>query len=142
MPHRDTITIALLSHHTKYRPPAFPQATTRRAAASAKIQTRGMLREQHDRDKQRAAQHHPGQRQPSAALLEAKRRAKELQQQQQQQSEATATVKDIYQTAMAGMALVRGATGLVYDDRMAEHRCLWDPEYPECPERFTRVIER
>lgn len=40
------------------------------------------------------------------------------------------------------MELKRGQTGIVYDNRMAEHRCLWDQGYPECPERFTRVIQR
>lgn len=25
---------------------------------------------------------------------------------------------------------------------MALHRCLWDESYPECPERFTSVIDR
>ncbi|PSN48228.1 Histone deacetylase 10 [Blattella germanica] len=38
--------------------------------------------------------------------------------------------------------MVRKQTGLVYDHRMSEHRCLWDSNYPECPERFTRVLER
>lgn len=38
--------------------------------------------------------------------------------------------------------MVRGDTGIVYDRSMAEHRCLWDDNYPECPERFTRVMER
>ncbi|XP_064478876.1 histone deacetylase 6-like [Ornithodoros turicata] len=33
-------------------------------------------------------------------------------------------------------------TGLVYDERMAQHHCLWDPEYPECPERLTKSWER
>ncbi len=33
-------------------------------------------------------------------------------------------------------------TGIVYDDSMAEHKCLWDYSYPECPERFTKVLER
>ncbi|XP_046454451.1 histone deacetylase 6-like isoform X3 [Daphnia pulex] len=37
---------------------------------------------------------------------------------------------------------IRGQTGIVYDERMVEHQCLWDPNYPECPERFTRVLER
>jgi hypothetical protein len=38
--------------------------------------------------------------------------------------------------------MVRKQTGIVYDRRMREHRCLWDPNYPECPERFTTVLER
>ncbi|XP_053682261.1 histone deacetylase 6 isoform X1 [Sabethes cyaneus] len=51
-------------------------------------------------------------------------------------------LKDIYGNALGAAELVRGATGLVYDERMAEHQCLWDRGYPECPERFTRVLER
>lgn len=98
-----------------------------------------MLREQHDKDQQRIQQQ--GARKPNQALLEAKRRAKQ-QQQLQQSNSGSSLAKDIYQTAMDAMRLVRGRTGLVYDDRMAEHRCLWDPEFPECPERFTRVLER
>lgn len=33
-------------------------------------------------------------------------------------------------------------TGLVYDKRMVEHKCLWDENYQECPERFTSVLQR
>ncbi|XP_055609867.1 histone deacetylase 6 isoform X2 [Uranotaenia lowii] len=51
-------------------------------------------------------------------------------------------LKDIYGNAMSSIDKVRGATGLVYDERMAQHRCLWDDRYPECPERFTRVLDR
>lgn len=43
---------------------------------------------------------------------------------------------------MDAMQIVRGETGIIYDDRMAQHRCLWDSKFPECPERFTRVVER
>lgn len=56
--------------------------------------------------------------------------------------QAGVQLKDIYSNAMSSMELVRGETGLVYDERFAEHRCLWDEGYPECPERFTRVLER
>lgn len=35
-----------------------------------------------------------------------------------------------------------GSTGLVYDQRMAEHLCRWDPDYPECPERLTESWKR
>lgn len=38
--------------------------------------------------------------------------------------------------------IIRCDTGIVYDERMAEHCCLWDKGYPECPERFTRVMDR
>ncbi|KAG4065894.1 hypothetical protein HA402_012572 [Bradysia odoriphaga] len=40
------------------------------------------------------------------------------------------------------MNLKRGKTGLIYDFRMTEHRCLWNSGYPECPERFTRILAR
>lgn len=37
---------------------------------------------------------------------------------------------------------VKGPTGFVTEPRMAEHRCLWDDKYPECPERLIGIIER
>lgn len=40
---------------------------------------------------------------------------------------------------MAGNA---SKTGLVYDERMLEHSCIWDLDYPECPERFSRSLQR
>ncbi|XP_069991653.1 uncharacterized protein HDAC6 isoform X4 [Penaeus vannamei] len=44
--------------------------------------------------------------------------------------------------AQESKGVTRGKTGLVYDERMAEHRCLWDANYPECPERLTHTLER
>lgn len=38
--------------------------------------------------------------------------------------------------------MIRGRSGVVYDESMTRHFCLWDPNYPECPERFTSVINR
>lgn len=75
---------------------------------------------------------------PSAALLAAKRKAK----QRNMNKKPNDIIKDIYQNAMDAKAMVHKQTGLVYDRRMAEHRCLWDSTYPECPERLTRVLER
>lgn len=40
------------------------------------------------------------------------------------------------------MTMVRGETGIIYDKSMAQHCCLWDKNYPECPERFTSVLNR
>jgi len=37
---------------------------------------------------------------------------------------------------------MRKETGLVFDRSMAEHECLWDSKYPECPARFTQVLQR
>ena len=38
--------------------------------------------------------------------------------------------------------MVRKPTGVVYDERLMEHKCLWDDEFPERPERFSAVVER
>lgn len=40
------------------------------------------------------------------------------------------------------MGLMSGSTGIIFDESMAQHCCLWDQTYPECPERFTSVINR
>merc|ERR550532_75468 len=40
------------------------------------------------------------------------------------------------------MAKMPLSTGVVYDLRMAEHRCLWDPDYPEHPGRLLSVLAR
>lgn len=104
---------------------------TRLGAEKSKIQTRSIVREQQQKKT----------RQPNASLQEAKRLAKEKLASRKVVND-TILCKDIYQSAMDSVKSVRGHTGIVYDNRMAEHRCLWDPNYPECPERFTRVIER
>ncbi|XP_026319696.1 histone deacetylase 6 isoform X2 [Hyposmocoma kahamanoa] len=44
--------------------------------------------------------------------------------------------------AMDSKTRVKGPTGFVTEPRMAEHRCLWDENYPECPERLIGVIDR
>ncbi|XP_076238215.1 histone deacetylase 6 isoform X2 [Calliopsis andreniformis] len=51
-------------------------------------------------------------------------------------------VRDIYQKAIDAYNMKRKETGLVFDRSMAEHECLWDPNYPECPARLTRVLQR
>ncbi|XP_050539319.1 histone deacetylase 6-like [Daktulosphaira vitifoliae] len=33
-------------------------------------------------------------------------------------------------------------TGIVYDDKFVEHRCLWDDNYSENPSRYTSIIDR
>ena len=33
-------------------------------------------------------------------------------------------------------------TGITYDESMAEHKCLWDDNYNEKPERFIRILQR
>lgn len=51
-------------------------------------------------------------------------------------------VHDIYQKAIDSYNIKRKETGLVFDQSMTEHQCLWDSNYPECPARLTRVLQR
>lgn len=74
---------------------------------------------------------------PSAVIIAAKRKA-----QQKKKHSFQIELRDHYQIAMDSKTKVKGETGLVTEPRMAEHRCLWDDQYPECPERLTSVIER
>lgn len=51
-------------------------------------------------------------------------------------------IRDIYQNALETYKIVRKETGLVFDRSMSEHECLWDSNYPECPARFTQILQR
>lgn len=81
-------------------------------------------------------------RQPNAALAEAKKKARLKLAGKQSPSTNVIMVKDIYHAATSSLKKIRGLTGLIYDKRMADHCCLWDSNYPECPERFTQVLDR
>ncbi|XP_073957715.1 histone deacetylase 6 isoform X3 [Choristoneura fumiferana] len=74
---------------------------------------------------------------PSASVATVKRRA-----QQKKKQTVDTVLRDHYQIAMESKTKVKGPTGFVTEPRMAEHRCLWDDSYPECPERLTSVINR
>ncbi|KYM93108.1 Histone deacetylase 6 [Atta colombica] len=78
---------------------------------------------------------------PSAALLAAKQEAAKRQLLSDKKSNNN-FVPDIYQKAIDAYKMTRKETGLVFDQSMAEHECIWDPNYPECPARFTRVLQR
>ncbi|XP_058833510.1 histone deacetylase 6 isoform X2 [Topomyia yanbarensis] len=129
---------------------------TRRGAQKSKVKTRAQQAAVEAEDAERKSKFYG--RKPistsSSTLAEAKKRGKLKMSCQAQAAGSVGTdelpvvdhngvpLKDIYSNAMAAVELVRGATGLVYDEKFAEHRCLWDQGYPECPERFTRVLER
>uniref|UniRef100_A0A8D8ZMH7 Protein deacetylase HDAC6 n=1 Tax=Cacopsylla melanoneura TaxID=428564 RepID=A0A8D8ZMH7_9HEMI len=51
-------------------------------------------------------------------------------------------IRDMYFNAQQSKDLIMKPTGITYDDSMDQHVCLWDSNYPECPERYTRVIQR
>ncbi|XP_063899744.1 histone deacetylase 6 isoform X1 [Helicoverpa armigera] len=104
----------------KVTPPA-SSIVTRNGARKAKIQTRAMS----------------AGAKPSALVIAAKRKA-----QQKKKHGFDTELRDHYQIAMDSKTKVKGPTGLVTEPRMAEHRCLWDDQYPECPERLTSVIQR
>lgn len=105
----------------KATPPLSSNVVTRNGARKAKIQTRAMS---------------AGVK-ASASVVAAKRKA-----QQKKKHNFDTELRDHYQIAMDSKTKVKGPTGLVTEPRMAEHRCLWDDNYPECPERLTSVIKR
>ncbi|EFN88230.1 Histone deacetylase 6 [Harpegnathos saltator] len=78
---------------------------------------------------------------PSAALLAAKREAAQRQLLVGKKSNNN-FVQDIYQKAIDSYEIIHKDTGLVFDRSMAEHECLWDLDYAECPARFTQVLQR
>lgn len=77
---------------------------------------------------------------PSEALLAAKRKMRERN--AQDRSGDGIVVKDDYAVAQNAKKMVKGKTGIVFDDVMEQHYCLWDANYPECPARYTSVMNR
>uniref|UniRef100_A0A1B6EJ36 Protein deacetylase HDAC6 n=1 Tax=Cuerna arida TaxID=1464854 RepID=A0A1B6EJ36_9HEMI len=51
-------------------------------------------------------------------------------------------IEDVYEKSQSAKDVVRGSTGLVYDTRMVNHRCLWYPTHQECPDRFMKTLDR
>lgn len=33
-------------------------------------------------------------------------------------------------------------TGIIYDDNFTIHKCLWDENYSENPQRYTSILDR
>lgn len=100
---------------------------TRKDAQEAKIKTRAMAKANEKK----------------ISLVEAKRNSRQkMLLAKANEPSPTASVKDIYGNALSGISMVRGETGVIYHKSMTKHYCLWDPNYPENPERFTSVINR
>ncbi|XP_066586610.1 histone deacetylase 6 isoform X2 [Prorops nasuta] len=78
---------------------------------------------------------------PSAAIIAAKKEAVKRQMLQGKKNNQI-IMQDIYQKAIDSYDIMHKGTGLVYDHSMIEHVCFWDSNYPECPERFTRIMQR
>lgn len=51
-------------------------------------------------------------------------------------------IPDVYEKSSNFGPIVRKQTGLIFDDSMLLHKCQWDPNYPECPERYLSIIQR
>ncbi|XP_054266822.1 histone deacetylase 6-like isoform X1 [Macrosteles quadrilineatus] len=59
-----------------------------------------------------------------------------------QKKNETFGVEDVYEKAQSARDMRRGMTGLVYDTRMVNHHCLWDSAHQECPDRFSKTLDR
>ncbi|KAK9306620.1 hypothetical protein QLX08_002802 [Tetragonisca angustula] len=109
---------------------------------SEKINTKNIKNTMSVTDKERPKKStKPFNVRPSAALLAAKREAAQQRILQEKKSN-NIFVHDIYQKAIDAYNTKRMETGIVFDHSMTEHKCLWDPNYPECPARLTKVLQR
>ncbi|XP_064091275.1 histone deacetylase 6-like [Macrobrachium nipponense] len=54
----------------------------------------------------------------------------------------TECVFDPMAKAQESKTIIRGRTGVVYDEAMAKHKCPWDDAYPECPDRLLSCLDR
>lgn len=74
-------------------------------------------------------------------ILAAKQKA--MQRKKEEKKVPDVIIADVYQKSMTAVQELRNKdTGLVFDRSMSEHRCLWDENHPECPDRFNRVLQR
>lgn len=59
-----------------------------------------------------------------------------------EQDNIDCVVEDVYEKAASIGPVPRKKTGIIYDDSMALHKCEWDENYPENPERYLAVMDR
>lgn len=78
----------------------------------------------------------------SNALTSALMTAKENMKLRMKKGQENEFIRDDYATAQNAKQIVRKNTGIVYNDEMTKHFCTWDENYPECPERFTAILQR
>ncbi|KAL0279876.1 UNVERIFIED_CONTAM: hypothetical protein PYX00_001345 [Menopon gallinae] len=75
---------------------------------------------------------------PSETLLKIKKSMK----QKAEQLKSPDFVKDDYEVVQSTRNFLKGTTGIVYDEEFSKHYCLWDQNYPECPDRNDYIIKR
>lgn len=132
-----------------------PNVVTRSSAKQSKVRTRAQQAATEAEQEERRVKLYGGYRSTGkGSIAEAKKQGKLRMSatsqngtgaggDQRRSSDFTEVqLKDIFQNAQSGARTVRGPTGILYDERFALHRCLWDTNYPECPERYLRVMER
>uniref|UniRef100_A0A182K760 Protein deacetylase HDAC6 n=1 Tax=Anopheles christyi TaxID=43041 RepID=A0A182K760_9DIPT len=127
-----------------------PNVVTRSSAKQSKVRTRAQQAATEAEKEERRVKLFGGYRATGkGSIAEAKKQGKLRMSatsgtnDQRRSSDFTEVqLKDIFHNAQSAGRLVRGSTGILYDDRFALHRCLWDTNYPECPERYLRVMER
>uniref|UniRef100_A0A182FMG5 Uncharacterized protein n=1 Tax=Anopheles albimanus TaxID=7167 RepID=A0A182FMG5_ANOAL len=123
-----------------------PGVTTRRCSAMLSEQASANNSKQQQQENKNPGTVGGRGRTNQPSLAEAKKQGKKRMSANRRQSEEPAIkdqqLLDIYQNAISSSERQRYATGVVYDDRFLLHRCLWDPNYPECPERYLEVMKR
>jgi hypothetical protein len=77
-----------------------------------------------------------------SAIKEAARKKKRENSQNVSLNSPNSSIHDPFAAAIAAKDLVRGQTGLVFDEKMAEHSNPWDANHIERPERLLRAKER
>uniref|UniRef100_A0A182QX80 UBP-type domain-containing protein n=1 Tax=Anopheles farauti TaxID=69004 RepID=A0A182QX80_9DIPT len=127
-----------------------PNVVTRSSAKQSKVRTRAQLAATEAEQEERRVKLYGGYRTTGkGSIAEAKKQGKLKMSanggDQRRSDGAGGTdvqLRDIFHNAQSVATTARGPTGILYDDRFALHRCLWDANYPECPERYQRVMER
>ncbi|XP_017785966.1 PREDICTED: histone deacetylase 6 isoform X1 [Nicrophorus vespilloides] len=49
---------------------------------------------------------------------------------------------DDYEVSTSCDGMVRKPTGVIYNNDMLRHKCVWDSRYPENPDRYSAIIQR
>uniref|UniRef100_A0A182S7G0 Uncharacterized protein n=1 Tax=Anopheles maculatus TaxID=74869 RepID=A0A182S7G0_9DIPT len=124
---------------------ANPNVVTRSSAKQSKIRTRAQQAAIEAEKEERRVKFYGGQRTTGkGSIAEAKKQGKLRMSanggtDERRSSDFTdVQLKDIFHNAQSVCSVERGPTGILYDERFALHRCLWDSNYPECPERYLR----
>lgn len=127
-----------------------PNVVTRNSVKQAKVRTRAQQAATEAEEQERRVKLFGGHRgKVAGSIAEAKKQGKlkmfangAADRRRSDGAGQDVQLRDIFHNAQSVAGKERGATGILYDDRFALHRCLWDTNYPECPERYERVMDR